>query len=129
MRIRDCIRFCRHKPFEALLVLSLVGVMVAYGGSKPTEKGKIKITKANVDAQALRLTWVVEDERIPVGETTFIIEAREKPIMLGKTVVFRPKNGDWYEIGRTKDLEIAAPGFWADKTREIRIRTVVEVGE
>lgn len=129
MRIRDCISFCRHKPFEALFVLALVGGMVAYGGSKPTEKGKIKITKANVDAQALRLAWDVEDKRIEVGETIFIIEAREKPIMLGKTVVFRPKNGDWYEIGRTKDLEVAAPGFWADKTREIRIRTVVEVGE
>jgi hypothetical protein len=124
--------FSRQHPFHAAFLAALILPFVHYGSTKPpdvTEQGNITITKADVNSEGILLKWTAEDERISPGETVFVIEAREKPIMLGKTVVFRPANSTWYEIGRTKDFELAKPGVWTDKTREIRIRTVLEVGE
>ena len=78
-----------------------------------------------MDADGIRVKWESDDERIEAGQTLFIIEARERPMMLGRTVVFRPTNSGWYEIGRTADFEIARSGVWTDKSREIRVRTVL----
>jgi hypothetical protein len=133
--MKKIFKFVRAKPFAAAFLAVPLWGMIKYGSTKPpappdiTERGEIAIVKADVSAEGIRVEWTAEDERIVAGETEFIIEAREKPIMLGKTVIFRPTNSEWYEIGRTKDFELAKPGVWTDKTREIRIRTVLEIGE
>ena len=132
---RRMVEFARRHPFQAVFLAALAVPFVHYGSTKPPkppeviEQGNITITKADVDSEGIRVAWSADDERVVAGETLFVIEARERPIMLGKIVVFRPTNTEWYEIGRTKDFELAKPGVWTDKTREIRIRTVLEVGE
>ncbi len=125
-KLKEILAFARRSPAEAVLLASLIGGMVLYGGSKP-EKKSIKITSAETDAQTLRVKWESEDELIKPGKTVFVIEARERPIIIGSTTVFRPTNTDWYEIGRTTDFELAQPGVWTDKTREIRVWTTVEI--
>lgn len=131
--LRRCVRFARKHPFQAVFLGALVVRMIAYGGSKPdtpeppvvVEEG-ITITERTVDSDGITIKWKSEDSRIVPGETVFIIEARERPMRLGKTIVMQPTNPDWYEIGRTTDFELAQPGVWTDKTREIRVRTVIE---
>ena len=131
-KLKQFFTYAKREPIEATIpIVCFCGVFV-YGSTKPPspppaviEKG-ITITEQTVDAEGITIKWKSEDERIVAGETVFIIEAREKPMVLGKTVVFRPTNTEWYEIGRTKDFELAKPGVWTDKTREIRVRTVIE---
>lgn len=125
-KLKEILAFARRSPAEAVLLTALIGGMVLYGGSKP-EKKSIKITSAETDAQTLRVKWESDDEHIKPGKTVFVIEARERPIIIGSTTVFKPTNTDWYEIGRTTDFELAQPGVWTDKTREIRVWTTVEI--
>lgn len=131
MTFRDAIGFSRRHPIQALFILAGIINAIAYGGSKPepppvvTEQG-IMITQCSVDSEGLTVKWTSEDERIVPGTTVFIIEARERPIKLGSKTVFQPSNTAWYEIGRTYDYEVAKSGVWTDKTREIRVRTVIE---
>lgn len=130
-KLKQFFAFAKKKPIEAAFVLAFIGVAIAYGSTKPPvpppvieEKG-ITITNCDVDSEGVRVKWKSDDERIEAGQTLFIIEARERPMMLGKTVVFQPTNSRWYEIGRTTDFEIAHSGVWTDKSREIRVRTVL----
>lgn len=132
-RIKSFVAFARRHPLQAVLICVLVGKAIAYGGSKPdvppppvVVEGGITITQCTVDAEGITIKWESDDERIVPGTTVFIIEARERPLMLGKTVVFQPSNTAWYEIGRTYDFEVAKSGVWTDRTREIRVRTVIE---
>ena len=133
-KIKEFYAFAKRKPIEAAIISVCFCAAVVYGSTKPNvppvveEKG-ITLTKCAVNSQGLTVEWEAEDERIVAGKTVFIIEARERPMMLGKKVVFQPTNTKWYEIGRTTDFEIAQPGVWTDKTREIRVRTVIEWSE
>lgn len=131
-KLKEFYAFAKRKPIEAAVVSVCFFVAVVHGSTKPPtpppvveEKG-ITLTKCEVNSEGLNVEWKAEDERIEAGRTLFIIEAREKPMMLGKKVVFQPTNTKWYEIGRTTDFEIAQPGVWTDKTREIRVRTIIE---
>ena len=130
-KLKQFFAFAKKKPIEAAIVSFLIGVAVVHGSTKPPtpppvveEKG-ITLTGCAVNADGIRVKWEADDERIEAGQTMFIIEARERPMMLGRTVVFRPTNTGWYEIGRTTDFEIARSGVWTDKSREIRVRTVL----
>lgn len=132
-KLKQFFAFAKKKPIEAAIISVFIGVAVVHGSTKPPapppvieEKG-ITITDCDVDSEGIRVKWESDDERIEAGQTLFIIEARERPMMLGKTVVFQPTNSGWYEIGRTTDFEIAQSGVWTDKSREIRVRTVLIV--
>lgn len=134
-KLKQFFAFAKRKPIEAAVVSVCFFAAFVHGSTKPPspppvveEKG-ITLTGCFVNSQGLWIRWTAEDRRIEAGITVFIIEARDKPITLGKKVVFRPTNTDWYEIGRTTDFEIAQPGVWTDKTREIRIRTIIEGSE
>ena len=131
-KLKEFYAFAKRKPIEAAIVSVCFFAAVVHGSTKPDvpppvveEKG-IALTEQKVDAEGITIKWESDDPRIVAGKTVFIIEAREKPMMLGKKVVFQPTNTKWYEIGRTTDFEIAQPGVWTDKTREIRVRTVIE---
>ena len=130
-KIRELCVFARRHPCRAAFLAVIASRFIAYGSTKPDvppvveEKG-IALTECAVSAQGLSVKWETDDDRVIPGKTVFIIEARERPMMLGKKVIFRPKNAAWYEIGRTTDFEIAQPGVWTDKTREIRVRTIIE---
>lgn len=128
-KLQTLVRWSRRHPIQALLLSVMIARMVAYGGTKGPavveEKG-INLTRCDVTGAGISLAWTSEDERIEAGTTVFIIEARERPIRIGKTTVFRPANESWYEIGRTTDYELAKPGVWTDATRDIRVRTVIE---
>lgn len=130
-KIREFIAFAKRKPIEAAIIAVCFCAAFVHGSTKPTpppvveEKG-ITITEQRVDAQGISIKWESDDARIVAGESVFIIEAREREIKLGNKVVFRPTNTAWYEIGRTKDFELSQSGVWFDKTREIRVRTVIE---
>lgn len=130
-RIKSFVTFARRHPFQAVLICVLVGKAVAIGGTKPepppvvVEAG-IRLTERTVDAKGLSVKWESDDSRIIPGETVFIVEARDREIRLGNKIIFRPKNTQWYEIGRTTDYELSRSGMWVDKTREIRVRTVIE---
>ena len=123
--------FAKRKPIEAVVVSVCFFAAFVHGSTKPdvppvVEEKRITLTECAVNSQGLTVKWKAEDGRIEAGRTVFIIEAREKPMMLGKKVVFQPTNAKWYEIGRTTDFEIAQHGVWTDKTREIRVRTIIE---
>lgn len=127
-RLKQFIAFAKRKPIEAAFIATCFGVVFLHGSTKPPvvqEKG-ITITKCETTPQKIDLKWEAEDDRIEAGTAIFIIEARERPIKLGNRTVFEPTNTEWYEIGRTTDFEISRAGFWVDKTREIRVRTVIE---
>lgn len=133
-KIREFFVFARRHPLRAAFLAVIASKFIVYGSTKPDvppvveEKG-IALTECAVSSQGLSVKWKAEDERIEAGRTVFIIEARERPMMLGKKVIFRPTNAAWYEICRTTDFEIAQPGVWTDKTREIRVRTIIEGSE
>lgn len=131
-KLKEFYAFAKRKPIEAAVVSVCFFVAVVYGSTKPDvpppvveEKG-ITLTEQKVDAEGITIKWESDDPRVEPGRTVFIIEARERPMMVGKRIVFRPTNTDWYEIGRTTDFELSQPGVWTDKTREIRVRTVIE---
>lgn len=134
-KLKQFAAYAKRKPIEAIIPIVCFCAAFKYGSTKPpspppvVEKKGITITKCEVNSEGLNVEWEAEYERIEAGRTVFIIEARELPITLGKKVVFRPTNTKWYEIGRTPDFEIAQPGVWTDKTREIRVRTVIEGSE
>ena len=133
-KLKQFFAYAKRKPFEAAFLAVPICGMIAYGSTKPPtppvveEKG-ITLTECAVNSEGLTVKWEADDERIEVGKTIFIIEARERPMMLGKRIVAQPTNPNWYEITRTTDFEIAQPGVWTDKTREIRVRTVIEGSE
>ena len=126
--------FAKQKPIEAAIVAVCFCAAVVHGSTKPDvppvveEKG-ITFTEQTVNSRKLIVKWQSDDPRIEPGKTIFIIEARELPMRLGEKVIFWPTNAAWYEIGRTTGLEIAQPGVWTDKTREIRVRTIIEGSE
>lgn len=133
-KLKQFAAYAKRKPIEAIIPIVCFFAAFVHGSTKPDvpppvveEKG-ITITECAVNSQGLTVKWEAEDERI-AGRTVFIIEARELPITLGKKVVFQPTNTKWYEIGRTTDFELSQPGVWTDKTREIRVRTVIEGSE
>ena len=132
---RQFASYAKRKPIEAIIPIVCFCAAFKYGSTKPPspppvveEKG-ITLTKCEVNSEGLNVEWEEKDERIKAGRTVFIIEAQDLPITLGKKVVFQPTNTKWYEIGRTTDFEIAKPGVWTDKTRKIRVRTVIEGSE
>lgn len=133
-KLKQFFAYAKRKPIEAAVLAVFICKFISYGSTKPDvppvveEKG-ITLTECAVNSQGISVKWKAEDERIVAGKTIFIIEARERPMMLGKKIVFQPSNTRWYEIGRTTDFEIAQPGVWTDKTREIRVRTTIEGGE
>ena len=130
-KLKEFYAFAKRKPIEAAIIAVCFCAVFVHGSTKPPvveEKG-ITLTEQTVDAQGLTVKWESDDSRIEPGKTVFIIEAREKPMMLGKRVVFQPSNTQWYEVGRTTDFELSKPGVWTDKTREIRVRTVIEGSE
>lgn len=131
-KLKQFFAFAKRKPIEAAIVSVCFLAAFVYGSTKPPpvieEKG-ITLTECAVNSQGISVKWKAEDERIEAGRTVFIIEARERPITLGKRIVFQPTNTKWYEIGRTTDFELSQPGVWTDKTREIRVRTVIEGSE
>lgn len=134
-KLRQFAAYAKRKPIEAIIPIVCFCAAFKYGSTKPPtpppvveEKG-ITLTEQAVDSQGLTVKWESDDPRVEPGKTVFIIEARELPITLGKKVVFQPTNTKWYEIGRTTDFEIAKPGVWTDKTREIRVRTIIEGSE
>jgi hypothetical protein len=130
-KIREFFVFARRHPLQAAFLAVITSGFINYGSTKPDvppvveEKG-IALTECAVNSQGLSVKWNTDDDRVIPGKTVFIIEARERPMMLGKRVIFQPTNAAWYEIGRTTDFEIAQPGVWTDKTREIRVRTIIE---
>lgn len=130
-RIRTVATLARRHPFQAVLIGALVCRMIAYGGDKPepppvVQEQGIVLTERTVTPDSITVRWSSDDERIVPGTTVFIVEARDREIRLGNRVVFQPKNTQWYEIGRTTDYELSQSGMWVDKTREIRVRTVIE---
>lgn len=134
-KLKQFFVYAKRKPIEAAVISVFCLGMIRHGSTKPPspppvveEKG-ITLSECAVNSQGISVKWKAEDERIVAGKTIFIIEARERPMMLGKKIVFQPSNTRWYEIGRTTDFEIAQPGVWTDKTREIRVRTIIEGGE
>ena len=127
--IKRFVKFAKANPvMAAVMTICLAGFFV-YGSTKPppavVEKG-IAMTECIVDAKGLSLKWKSEDERIVPGETTFIIEVRERDTRIGPYIVNKGYDPSWKEIGRTKNFNFFKPGVWTDKTREIRIRTVIE---
>ena len=134
-KLKQFAAYAKRKPIEAIIPIVCFFAAFVHGSTKPDvpppvveEKG-ITLTEQTVDAQGLTVKWESDDPRVEPGKTVFIIEAREKPMMLGKRVVFQPSNTQWYEIGRTTDFELSKPGVWTDKTREIRVRTIIEGSE
>lgn len=134
-KLKQFAAYAKRKPIEVIIPIVCFCAAFKYGSTKPPtpppvveEKG-ITLTKCEVNSEGLNVEWEAEDERIAAGRTVFIIEAQDLPITLGKKVVFQPTNTKWYEIGRTTDFEIAEPGVWTDKTRKIRVRTVIEGSE
>lgn len=98
-----------------------------YGGKKPdippvvTQEGiKLKTLEVGTGKGGLEVSWETKDDRIVVGEDTFIIKCRDRQIPA------RIGWGAWREIGRTKDTSFSADGFW--KSRDIMIRIEVDKG-
>ena len=112
----------------AVMTICLCGFFV-HGSTKPpsvvVEKG-IDIIECIVDSKGLSVKWKSEDARIVPGETTFIIEARERDTRVGPYIVNKGHGPSWKEIGRTKNFNFFKPGVWTDKTREIRVRARIE---
>ncbi len=126
--IKRFVKFAKANPVMAtVMTICLCGFFV-YGSTKPPpaveEKG-IAMTECIVDSKGLSVKWESEDERIVPGETTFIIEARERDTRVGPYIVNKGYDPSWKEIGRTKNFNFIKSGVWTDKTREIRIRTVI----
>lgn len=105
-------------------LLAFAVAMLLYGGTKPdtppvvTKEG-IKLTRFSVDGK-LSLAWDTTDDRIELGTDEFIIRVRERQI---------PARTGWSlprEIGRTKDTEFTADGFW--RNRDIMIWIEVDKG-
>lgn len=130
-RIKSFVTFARRHPFQVVLIGVIFFKFYVFGSTKypqppvVTEQG-IVLTERTVDAEGITIKWESDDERIDPGTTVFIVEARDREIRLGNRVVFQPKNTQWYEIGRTTDYELSRSGMWVDRTREIRVRTVIE---
>ena len=131
-KLKQFFTYVKRESIEATIPIVFFCGLFVYGSTKPpspppvvVEKG-ITLTECAVNSEGLTVKWKADDKRIEAGKTIFIIEARERPMMLGKRIVAQPTNPNWYEITRTTDFEIAKPGVWTDNTREIRVRTVIE---
>jgi hypothetical protein len=101
-------------------------LMTIFAGSKPpspptvVEKGiKLTIFSAPITG-GMTIGWETEDDRIVLGEDEFIVEYQERQIPA------RTGWSKWKELGRTKETEFSAKGFW--RNRDVRLRIRVDKG-
>lgn len=104
----------------------LAALMTIYAGSKPpspptvVEKG-IKLTTFSAPITGgMIIVWETEDDRIVLGEDEFIIEYQERQIPA------RTGWSKWKKLGRTKETDFHADGFW--RNRDVRLRIRVDKG-
>jgi hypothetical protein len=114
------------KLVRRIVFFFFAAIATVFAGSKPpspptvVDKG-IKLTTFSAPIfGGMDIGWETEDERITLGEDEFIIECQDRQIPA------RTGWSNWREIGRTKETDFHAEGFW--RNRDVRLRIRVEKG-
>lgn len=106
-------------------LIPLAVVMLLHAGNKPpspptlVQEG-IKIATWKANNHGWELSWEVQDNRIILGEDTFIIQ------MCDRQIPARRGYGAWREVGRTKTLKFSKDEFI--RARDVMLRIVVDKG-
>ena len=102
----------------AIMVILFVGLKPP---SPPTivQEG-IKIATWKATNEGWEISWEVEDDRISVGDDTFIIQ------MCDRQIPARRGYGAWREVGRTKALKFEKKEFI--RARDVMLRIAVDKG-
>lgn len=110
----------KTKPLQAVFVTLLLGVAIAYGGTKPQPPPVvdrvegIKVTSFVSDSRGMRMNWETTDARIEEGDT-FVVEYCERQIPQ------RTGWSNWKTLTSTTDKSVDVPTFLRNRDARIRV--------